>query len=94
MKKKKKKKMLTFYVLVKTVKSLSFFPVRKKIEKVNNKGKTFTKAYSARFIDSMGLMNTSLDIHINNLPNKIYNQKCKNCFKCKDCKSKECKMML
>ena len=48
-----------------------FFSVRKKIEKVNNKGQTFTKAYSARFIDSIRLMNDSLDSHVNNRPNKI-----------------------
>ena len=42
-----------------------------------------------RFIHSMRLLDISLNTHINNFSNKIYNQHCKHFLKCKDCK--ECK---
>ena len=38
--------------------------MRKKNAKVNNKGHTWNKACSARFANIMGLIKTSLGIHI------------------------------
>ena len=69
----KKVKILTFCVLLRTVKSLSFLSVRNFFEKVSNKDKTYNKDYSVRLIDSIRLMNASLDAHVDNLSNKIYN---------------------
>lgn len=45
-----------------------------KLETGHDKVQTYTKAYFSRFIVSMRLMNASLDTHIDNLVNKIYNQ--------------------
>lgn len=42
------------------------------------------RAYLARFIIITRLMNASLDTHVNNPSNKICNQKCKHCLKCKN----------
>ena len=39
--------------------------------KIYNKGQTYNKAYLERFNVGMRLMNTSLDIHVNSLSNKI-----------------------
>ena len=56
------------------------------------KGQNYIKANLVRFIDSMRLMNASLDNHVNNLKNK-------GCKKCKDCKDdavewcKKCKKL-
>ena len=40
------------------------FQWEKKNAKVNVKGHTWNKAYSARFVNIMGLIKTSLGIHI------------------------------
>ena len=37
-------------------------------------------------IDSMKLKNSFLNTHVNNLLNKVYNQKCIHSLKCEDCK--------
>lgn len=46
------------------LKSVSFCSVGKKFEICN-------KPYSVRFLDSMRLINASLDNHVNNISNKI-----------------------
>ena len=62
------------------------------LENFTNKGQTYNKAYSVRFIDSMRLMKTFLNSHINRFSKKNYNHKYKHCLQCKDCKQyKECK---
>ena len=78
-------KTVSFCVLLKTVKSFSFFQLTF-FEIVSNKCRTYKEAYSLRFIHNMTLMNISSDTHASNLSNKIYNRKCRHCLKCKDCK--------
>ena len=60
---------ITFCVILKIEKNLSFFYLN--FGKIYNKGQTYNKAYLERFNVGMRLMNTSLDIHVNNLSNKI-----------------------
>ena len=37
--------------------------------------------------DSLRLTNESLDTHVNSFSNAVYDQKCKDCLKCKNCKN-------
>ena len=60
---------ITFCVILKIEKNLSFFYLY--FGKIYNKGQNYNKAYLERFNVGMRLMNTSLDIHVNNLSNKI-----------------------
>ena len=62
-KKKKKCKNCGFLCVVKNREKFIFFS-EKKNAKVNNKGHTWNKACSARFVNIMGLIKTSLGIHI------------------------------
>ena len=87
-------KSVTFYLLGKTLKSQSFWGVRKSFVKAKSKGKTFNKSYSLRFIDIVRLMNDSLDPLVDNSTRNLYDMKCKHCVKSSDCKNlKRVKMM-
>ena len=61
------------------------FSFRIFFKKLISKDQAYNKAYLVWFIDSMRLINASLDTHVNNLSSKICNQKCKHCIKFMDC---------
>ena len=61
------------------------FSLKKRIKK-NDKGKTYTKSCSLRFIDTARFLKALLDLLAIKLPKKIYSQKCKHWKKCHDCK--------
>lgn len=64
---------------------LIFFHLEFFLKKLISKDQAYNKAYLVWFIDSMRLINASLDTHVNNLSSKICNQKCKHCVKFIDC---------
>ena len=59
MQKKIKNKNFDFLYSAENCEKFICFSVRKDFEKENNKVKTFNKAYSARFVDSIKFMNAS-----------------------------------
>ena len=65
----------------------SLFLVRESFVKAKSDSKTFSNSYSLRFIDSVRLMNDSLDSLVCNLTRNLYNTKYKHCMECKDCKN-------
>ena len=58
-------------MLLETLKVFSFL-FRERFKKEEYSGKTFTKDYLLRFLDSARFMNTSLDTLVNTLSPKIY----------------------
>ena len=64
-----------------------FFTLKKVWKK--SKSKISNKSYSSRFIDSVTLMNDSLDSLINNLTCDLCDIECKNWIKYKNCKKYE-----
>lgn len=79
---------VTFHVLVKTQKTISFCKSGKKFVEIKI-GYVFNKSYMIRYYDSARFMKESLDTPTSNLSNSIYKIKYKLCMKCKY--YKECK---